>query len=166
MEKFIQEQKVFVFPELPYSQVICRKGNVDFWVKKYSDLKQLVAFLHKITWSWLAYRSILGNQQVVQKSHNTKLSFIKTSMLRKLQLKLQEMQQLATNTHLWNETFRNSRPEMFLQKDVLKICSKFTGKYPYRSAISVKYQSNFIEITLWHGCSPVNMLHIFRTPFS
>ena len=26
-------------------------------------------------------------------------------------------------------------------------------------------QSNFIEIALWHGCSPVNLLHIFRTPF-
>ena len=26
-------------------------------------------------------------------------------------------------------------------------------------------QSNFIEITLWHGCFPVNLLHIFRTPF-
>ena len=26
-------------------------------------------------------------------------------------------------------------------------------------------QSSFIEITLWHGCSPVNLLHIFRTPF-
>ena len=23
----------------------------------------------------------------------------------------------------------------------------------------------FIEITLWHGCSPVNLLRIFRTPF-
>ena len=26
-------------------------------------------------------------------------------------------------------------------------------------------QSNVIEITLRHGCSPVNLLHIFRTPF-
>ena len=25
--------------------------------------------------------------------------------------------------------------------------------------------SNFIEITLRHGCSPVNLLHILRTPF-
>ena len=25
--------------------------------------------------------------------------------------------------------------------------------------------SNFIEIALPHGCSPVNLLHIFRTPF-
>ena len=24
---------------------------------------------------------------------------------------------------------------------------------------------NFIEIVLWLGCSPVNLLHIFRTPF-
>ena len=26
-------------------------------------------------------------------------------------------------------------------------------------------QSNFIEIILRHGCFPVNLLHIFRTPF-
>ena len=36
---------------------------------------------------------------------------------------------------------------MFLGKSVLKICSKFTGEHPCRS-----------------GCSPVNLLHIFRTP--
>ena len=29
----------------------------------------------------------------------------------------------------------------------------------------VKVQSNFIEIALRHGCSPVNLLHIFGTPF-
>ena len=29
-----------------------------------------------------------------------------------------------------------------------------------------KLQSNFTEITLRHGCSPVNLLHIFRTLFS
>ena len=28
-----------------------------------------------------------------------------------------------------------------------------------------KLQSNFIEITLQHGCSPVNLLHIFLTSF-
>ena len=28
-----------------------------------------------------------------------------------------------------------------------------------------KVASNFIEIALRHGCSPVNLLHIFRTPF-
>ena len=26
-------------------------------------------------------------------------------------------------------------------------------------------QSNFIEIALWHWCSPTNLLHIFRAPF-
>ena len=62
--------------------------------------------------------------------------------------------------------FRSSHPEVFLRKGVLKICSKFTRERPCRSAISIKLQSNFIEITLRHRCSPVNLLHIFRTPFS
>ena len=31
--------------------------------------------------------------------------------------------------------------------------------------ISVKLQSNFIEITLRHGFSPVNLLHTFKTRF-
>ena len=45
------------------------------------------------------------------------------------------------------QQFRSSRPEVFLRKGALKTCSKF------------------IEIVLRHGCSPVNLLHIFRTPF-
>ena len=60
---------------------------------------------------------------------------------------------------------RSSRSEVFLGKAVLKICSKFTGEHPYRSVISIKLQSNFTEIALRHGCSPVNLLHIFITPF-
>ena len=62
--------------------------------------------------------------------------------------------------------FRSSHPEVFLKKGVLKICNKFTGEHPCRSAISIKLQSNFIEITLRHGCSPVNLLPYFRTPFT
>ena len=54
---------------------------------------------------------------------------------------------------------------MFLRKDVLKICSKFTGEHLCRSVISIKLQNNFIEIALRHGCSPVNLLYIFRTSF-
>ena len=34
--------------------------------------------------------------------------------------------------------FRSSRPEVFLEKGVLKICSKFTGEHPCRSVISTK----------------------------
>ena len=51
---------------------------------------------------------------------------------------------------------RSSHSEMFLVKDVLKICSKFTEKHPYQNVISIKLLHNFIEITLLHGCSPVN----------
>ena len=54
---------------------------------------------------------------------------------------------------------------MFLGKGVLKICSKFTGEHPCRSAVSIYLQCSVIEIALWHGCSPVNLQHIFRTTF-
>ena len=56
----------------------------------------------------------------------------------------------------------SSRLEVFLVKGVLKIRSNFTGKHPSRSVISIKLQSNFIEITIWHGCCPVDLLDIFR----
>ena len=36
---------------------------------------------------------------------------------------------------------------------------------PSRMATSVKLLCDFIEIALRHGCSPVNLLHIFITPF-
>ena len=32
--------------------------------------------------------------------------------------------------------FRSSHPKVFLEKDVLKICSKFTGEHPCQSLIS------------------------------
>ena len=62
-------------------------------------------------------------------------------------------------------SYRSGPPEMALGKRFLKIYNKFTGDHPCRSVISVKFQNNFIEITLRHECSPVNFLHIFRTTF-
>ena len=59
----------------------------------------------------------------------------------------------------------SSHPEVFLRKGVPKIYSKFKWEHPYRSVISIKLPCNFIEIALRHGCSPVNLLHIFRAPF-
>ena len=56
-------------------------------------------------------------------------------------------------------------PEVFLGKDVLKICSKITGEHPCQKVILIKLLCNFIETALLHGDSPVNLLHIFRTPF-
>ena len=40
--------------------------------------------------------------------------------------------------------------------------SKFTGEHPCRS----EHIYNFIEIALCDGRSPVNLLHVFRTPFA
>ena len=62
----------------------------------------------------------------------------------------------------WN---RSSPLLVFLVKCVLKIYSKFTGEHPYQSEISKNFLCNFAEITLRHGCFPVNLLYILRPPF-
>ena len=58
------------------------------------------------------------------------------------------------------------RPEAFLRKDVLKICSKFTGERPCRNAISIKLQGTLIEISLRDGwiCNIFSEQLFLKTP--
>ena len=60
---------------------------------------------------------------------------------------------------------RSNPPEFFLGKGVLKTCITVTGENPCRSAISIKFLWNFVEIAVQQECSPVNFLHFFKTPF-
>ena len=53
-------------------------------------------------------------------------------------LALRERHQYDVRKFNNGRNFRSSHPELFLSKGVLKICSKFTGKHPCRSAISIK----------------------------
>ena len=45
------------------------------------------------------------------------------------------------------------------QADKVHFCSqsKYKGEHPCRSVISIKLESNFIEITLRNWCSPVTL---------
>ena len=63
------------------------------------------------------------------------------------------------------KVYRSNLLEVFLGKDALKICSKFTSEHPCRSVISIKLRRKFIEITLRDRCWSVNLLHIFRKSF-
>ena len=51
------------------------------------------------------------------------------------------------------------------KKECSENMQQFTEEHPCRIVISIKLLSNFIEITLCYGCSPVNLLHIFRRAF-
>ena len=51
------------------------------------------------------------------------------------------------------------------EKVLWKYKANLQENTPCRSVISIKLQSNFIQITFRHDCSPVNLLHIFRTSF-
>ena len=62
-----------------------------------------------------------------------------------------------------SEPHKTRPPEVVLEKSVLEICSKFAGKQPYRSAISIKLQSDFSETAFQYGCYSRIQLYIFRT---
>ena len=57
--------------------------------------------------------------------------------------------------YFYNRNFRSSHPEVFLGKDILEICSKFTGEHPCRSIISIKLLSTFFWEHLWVAASGI-----------
>ena len=93
--------------------------------------------------------------------------------LKKIKIIIKKMirMQIGVNSQLYLGTiFYKSIPaEVFIEKGILKICRKFTGEHLRQSVISIKLESIFIGITLRHGCTPINLLHIsdhlfYRTP--
>ena len=65
---------------------------------------------------------------------------------------------------------------MYLKKVRKKYSSDYNGMLPRNIFIQKKSIKgniikfflkiyNFIEVTLWCGCSPVNLMHAFRSPF-
>ena len=59
---------------------------------------------------------------------------------------------------------RTPMPKCDFIKVARKRCSENMQQI-YRRTFMPKCDFNFIEIALRHGCSPVNLLHIFKTPF-
>ena len=68
----------------------------------------------------------------------------------------------------WKGTLVNCfHTEAGIQRCSLKRCSENMQQIYRRTPMSnCDFTFHFIEITLRDGCSPVNLLHIFRTPFS
>ena len=91
--------------------------------------------------SYVSYKSISVNSL-----RSLEIAYKKTLLIYDINYK---------NKNIERKVLRSSRPDVFLGKGALKICSKFTGYL----------LCNFIEIALQNGCSPENLLHIFRTPF-
>ena len=64
------------------------------------------------------------------------------------------------NNHCQKEPFRG-----VLRKRCSENMQQIYRRIPVQKCDFNKVANNFIEIKLWHGCSPINLLHIFRTPF-
>ena len=72
----------------------------------------------------------------------------------------------------WDKVLSIILTEAVIQRCSEKMCSESMQQIYRRtsmlkwSVISIKLLSNFIEITLRHGCSRVNLLHVSRKPFT
>ena len=74
---------------------------------------------------------------------------------------------LYTKSYTSQIPFPLTKANLLCEEKVFwKYVANFQGNNHADCAISIKLQSNFFfEITLQHGCSAVNLLHIFSTPF-
>ena len=61
---------------------------------------------------------------------------------------------------------RSSHPEVFLEKGVLKICIKFTGEHPCRSAISIKLQQSGWLLLTYENSQPGKLIKVCARYFS
>ena len=66
-----------------------------------------------------------------------------------MQFFCKDTERLLANYFQKNTKSRNSHPEVFLGKDVLKICSKFTREHPCRSVISIKLLSHICKFAAY-----------------
>ena len=62
-----------------------------------------------------------------------------------------------------NKQGRGNPPEVLLRKGQ-KNTPNYRGTPILKNDFN-KIAGNYIKIGFWHGCFPVNLLHIFRTPF-
>ena len=69
---------------------------------------------------------------------------------------------LSANFTKWPNTLKQFVGQ--LPTNCFSVFDHFVG-LALKGLIKLQAWNNFIEITLQHGCSPVNLLHIFRTPF-
>ena len=133
------------FLKTPFLQNISQRPLM--WFDKSSILKASLSKIACLLWTSSQDLTMWNNLQVFY----FKKIFTKIRKEGKIQNITWKNSLEINQRFLWWSSFRSSRRELFLEKGVLKICSKFTGEYPCRSATSIKLLCNFIEIVLRHG---------------
>ena len=71
---------------------------------------------------------------------------------------------LITEIYEVNLCIQSECEEIQTRKAAIQRCPQEKVFWKYAANLQENTQANFIEITLRHGCSPVHLLHILRTP--
>ena len=158
--KGIETQKMPQFPVFMYSLLLWWPSTIYFTLKAHQTLNYNVLVLLRCKSNLIqAFSAVFHNVRMTQNlmyveliEHQTCYDLLPSSWQNVLSSCIQMFfKSYGISKNLF------SPPGVFLGKGVLKICSKLKGEHPCRSVISIKLQRNFIEITLRHWCSPVNL---------
>ena len=133
--------------------------------------------MYKVCWGDIQRRLIISSEELSMQKNGQLLSFgdfpqeIRTEASVKnlgqenlvpskyFRMELaQSYSELQILSNFWTRCLRRLKLRISHPKVLL-------GERPCRSVISVKLLCSFIEIKFRQGCSSVNLLHIFRTPF-
>ena len=77
---------------------------------------------------------------------------------------LQYLQKLLTRSYSQGYSVQKQPFRGVLRKRYSEDMQQIYRKTSMPKCFFNKFAENFIKITLWYGYSPVNLLHIFRTP--
>ena len=92
------------------------------------------------THSFITFKDICGKDLIIMVVHWEKFIFFHSFLKQILFIIMIVLRQISWSMFI----FRSSYLEVFFEKGVPKICSKFTGEYLWRSVISIKLLCNFI----------------------
>ena len=138
------------------------------WHNEFKSFTEYISVLQKVFLHVIVQKFNDGYKWSVHMCRNFKWGIVgsRFTLILHISLLFEIFQiSLVIKNHSISTFSRSSRTEVFLAKGVVNICTRFTGEHPCRSVIWIKLICNFIEIILQHGCSPVNLIYIFRTYF-
>ena len=134
------------------------KTNLLVLIKNLANLVNLAKFLRTFflqNTSWRLLSFFIVNCMLIR------LSRVWSLFSQPVLPSLSSIPPLHWNENLSGSNTKRNASEVFLGKDVLKICSKFSGDHPRQSAITMKLQSSIIEIPLRHRCFPGYFQNLF-----
>ena len=128
------------------------------YIPSFTHVMSVVSYF--TVWKHLKTRGFLMFSGGIDRDQSHEMS----SIQRRLSTILKTSKKSVSNNVFWYIKVQKQPSRCALRKRCSENIRQIYRIHPCKSVISIKLQSNFIKIALWHGCCSVNLLHFFRIP--